>query len=351
MTNIENKNIPAGTRDLIYEECIAPKEIEATLFSLYSKLGYQPVSTPVLEYYSTFNHGLQDIKEESIFKFSGMNGKTVALRPDNTSPILRVAMSKLKDEPLPLKLCYSQDVFRNITAFHAKRSQMLQSGIEIIGGDSVEEDIRCIFTALESLGACSNNYKLEIGHAGFIDALLDKFSLDSEEKDELRDFMSAKNSSEFPFASVLGNKEAVALAQNVQRLFGGIEIIEKAEKLAMGNEKAMAILNYIKYIVNVFIEAGYGDMIIIDLGIIQKIDYYTGLVFKGYVEGIGEAVLSGGRYDNLLLSFGSSLSACGFGLNISELALLHNSEAHASVNMSFSGGADDVIAAKAYLKG
>ena len=351
MTNVENKNIPAGTRDLIYEECIAQREIEDKLLSLYRKLGYNPISTPVLEYYSTFNHGLQDIKEESIFKFSGMNGKTVALRPDNTSPILRVAMSKLKDEALPLKLCYSQDVFRNITAFHAKRSQMLQSGIEIIGGDSVEEDIRCIFTALESLGACSDNYKLEIGHAGFIDALLDKFSLDSDEKDELRDFMSAKNSSEFPFASVLNNKEAVALAQSVQRLFGGIEIIEKAEKLAIGNEKAMAILDYIKYIVNVFIEAGYGDMIIIDLGIIQKIDYYTGLVFKGYVEGIGEAVLSGGRYDNLLLSFGSSLSACGFGLNISELALLQDTEEIKDVNLSFASGAKDVIKAKAYLLG
>ena len=141
MTNVENKNIPAGTRDLLYEECIAEREIEGKLFALYSKLGYQPVSTPVLEYNSTFNHGLQDIKEESIFKFSGMNGKTIALRPDNTSPMLRVAMSKLKDEPLPLKLCYSQDVFRNITAFHAKRSQMLQSGIEIIGGETKEEDI------------------------------------------------------------------------------------------------------------------------------------------------------------------------------------------------------------------
>ena len=303
----------------------------------------------MLEYYSTFADSKKNIKEETIFRFSDMDGKTIALRPDNTSPMLRVATSKLKDEPLPLKLCYSQEVFRNTVAFHAKRSQMLQSGIEIIGGSCSEEDIRCIFTALECLNACNGQYKLEIGHAGFFDALISKYSLNESDKENLRNYIAAKNSGEYPFSTAFNNSMAVQLASVLQRLFGGVEVIEKAEALIEGNTEAKAILDYIKDTVQIFIDAGYGDRIIIDLGMVQKINYYTGLVFKGYVEGVGEAVLSGGRYDNLLSGFGSNLSACGFGLNISELSALCEVETKEAPPLSFKNGAKDIEIAKNYL--
>ncbi len=339
------KNIPSGTRDLIYEEAIAPKIIEDSLLSIFFKLGYKPISTPVLEYLSTFNYERNDINEESIFRFSDIDGKTVALRADNTSPVVRVAMSKLKDETLPLLLCYSQEVFRNTSAFHAKRRQMLQSGVEIIGGISSEEDLRCIFTALETLKACGGGAKLEIGHASFFEALVSEYGINEEDKENLRNYIAAKNSGEYPFTTALKNQKAVELAAKLQRLFGGAEIIEKAEALAAGNTRALEILGYIKNIVATFTEAGYGDMIIIDLGIVQKIDYYTGIVFKGYIDGVGEAVLSGGRYDNLLEAFGSPLSACGFGLNVSAVAELEKSELKNVTPPSFSGGVSDILRA------
>ncbi len=349
MKNI--KNIPAGSRDLIYEEAVAPRQIEDKLLTLFYKLGYKPVSTPELEYYTTFNHDKCDINEESVFRFSDMDGRTVALRPDNTSPVARVAMSKLKDEALPLTLCYSQNVFRNRTAFHAKRSQMLQAGVEIIGGDMREEDIRCIFTALESLKACGEGAKLEIGHASFFEALVSEYGLDGEDTDNLRTYIAAKNSGGYPFTTALKNPRAVELASKLQRLYGDISVLDEAQKLALGNDKAMDILSQIKYTVDIFTEAGYGDMLLIDLGIVQKIEYYTGIVFCGYVAGIGEAVLSGGRYDSLLETFGSDLSACGFGLNISALAELSSVALPDIKKPSFSNGAEDIIAAAALLSG
>lgn len=349
MKNI--KNIPAGSRDLIFEEAVAPIRIENKLLSLFYKLGYKPVSTPVLEYYTTFNHDKSDIKEESIFRFSDMDGKTVALRPDNTSAVARVAMSKLKDEALPLTLCYSQDVFRNCAAFHAKRSQMLQAGVEIIGGDKCEEDLRCIFTALEALNASGNGAKLEIGHATFFEALASEYGLDGDDKENLRTYIAAKNSGEYPFTTALKNPKAVELACKLQRLYGDISVMDEAQRLAQGNKNALAILDEIRCIVDTFTEAGYGDMLLIDLGIVQKIEYYTGIVFRGYVDGIGEAVLSGGRYDSLLEAFGSNLSACGFGLNISALAELFPAEFNESEKPSFSGGVKDIIAAKSLLRG
>ncbi|MBQ7358072.1 MAG: ATP phosphoribosyltransferase regulatory subunit [Clostridia bacterium] len=348
MKNI--KNIPAGSRDLIYEEAVAPRQIEDKLLSLFYKLGYKPVSTPVLEYYTAFNHDKSDIKEESIFRFSDMDGKTVVLRPDNTSPIARVAMSKLKDETLPLTLCYSQEVFRNRAAFHAKRSQMLQAGVEIIGGESREEDIRCIFTALEALKASGNGAKLEIGHASFFEALVSEYGLDENDTENLRMYIAAKNSGEYTFTTALKNPKAVELAGKLQRLYGGISVIDEAQKLAYGNKNALAILEEIRYIVDVFTQAGYGEMLLIDLGIVQKIEYYTGIVFRGYVDGIGEAVLSGGRYDSLLDAFGSDLSACGFGLNISALSELSPATLPETKKLSFENGAKDIIAAAEYLK-
>ena len=349
MKNI--KNIPAGSRDLIYEETVAPRQIEDKLLKLFYKLGYKPVSTPVLEYYTTFNHDKCDINEESIFRFSDMDGRTIVLRPDNTSPVARVAMSKLKDEALPLTLCYSQNVFRNRTAFHAKRSQMLQAGVEIIGGDAREEDLRCIFTALESLKACGEGAKLEIGHASFFEALVSEYGLDGEDTENLRTYIAAKNSGEYPFTTALKNPKAVELAGKLQRLYGDISVIDEAQKLALGNKKATDILSQIKYIIDVFTEAGYGDMLLIDLGIVQKIEYYTGIVFRGYVSDIGEAVLSGGRYDSLLETFGSELSACGFGLNVSALAELSPATLPDIKKTSFANGAKDIIAASALLSG
>ncbi len=348
MKNI--KNIPAGCRDLIFEEAIAPRQIEDKLLNLFYKLGYKPVDTPVLEYYTTFNHDRCDIKEESIFRFSDMDGRTVVLRPDNTSPVARVAMSKLKDEELPLTLCYSQNVFRNRVAFHAKRSQMLQAGVEIIGGDSREEDIRCIFTALEALKACGSQAKFEIGHAFFFEALVSEYGLDEDDTENLRTYIASKNSGEYPFTTALKNPKAVELARELQGLFGDASIIEKAKKLTVGNVKANTILDEIQYFVDVFTEAGYGDMLLIDLGMVQKIEYYTGIVFRGFISGIGEAVLSGGRYDSLLEAFGSELSACGFGLNVSAIAELFPTTLADVQKPSFANGADDIISAKKLLK-
>ena len=344
------KNIPSGTRDLIYEEALIPRKIEDALLEIFLRLGYKPVSTPELEYYKTFDHDKNDINEESIFRFSDMDGKTLALRPDNTSPVVRVAMSKLKDESLPMMLCYSQNVFRNIKAFHAKRSQMLQCGVEIIGGNPIEEDMRCIFTALEALKICGKKVKLEIGHASFFDALISEFDIDDEDKINLRTYIAAKNSGGYPFTTALKNQKAVELASCLQRLFGTTEVLERAQKLAYGNQKASEILDHIRKTVDEFTKAGYGDLLIIDLGIVQKIDYYTGLVFRGYVDGIGEAVLSGGRYDDLLSAFGSNFSACGFGLNISAVSELHTATLPEYSPVSFSKGAEDIVKAARYLQ-
>ena len=145
--------------------------------------------------------------------------------------------------------------------------------------------------------------------------------------------------------------EAVELAAILPRLCGGADVLKKARELAEGNERALAILSYLESIYQAFSDAGYGERIIIDLGIVQNIDYYTGLVFKGYQGGIGEEVLSGGRYDNLLGSFGYPLPACGFALNLSEAAAAKEKPAAPDAfPIDFKAGSQDIRRAGEYLK-
>ena len=100
-------------------------------------------------------------------------------------------------------------------------------------------------------------------------------------------------------------------------LFGGEEVFGRAELLAGDNAEALSSLGYLKQIYSALCAAGYKDKILIDLGIVHALDYYTGTVFRGYMEGAGESVLAGGRYDKLISRFDADVPATGFGVNIS----------------------------------
>ena len=348
--DIIEKYTPSGTRDLIYEEAFAEKELENKLYRLYLTLGYKPIETPVLEYYDVFNHEQRYIPDQTIYKFTDNEGKLVALRPDNTSPVVRVALSKLKDESLPLLLCYSQPVFRNNLAFHAKRDQILQCGVELIGGETPETDLRCLFTALQTLNASGSFYKLELGHAGFFDALITDYALSENEIADLRSFISARNSGGYAFTLNMTNPAAVSLARELPRLCGSPDrVLPRARVLAKGRPGAQKILDELETTCSMLTEAGYGTSLILDLGIVQVINYYTGIVFRGYLDGVGEAVLSGGRYDHLLAGFGSDLGACGFGFNISEAAKVNPRQLPPSVPLSFADGVNSLKDAQRVL--
>lgn len=321
------KNIPDGMRDLVYGEIKTVKELGERLLGLYQKRGYAEAVTPTIEYFDVFNIENRIIAEESMFKTTDKSGKLVVLRPDNTTPMARFAAARLKNAPKPIKLCYNQNVFRIMHGYSGKRSEFTQTGIEIIGGDTFKADIECLTEAIASLreiGAyCGENkYKLEIGHAGFAKALLESLDLGGEEKELALEYVEAKNSSKIEFLnSGRGNlEEAIGLIRKIPRLFGSKEIIDKARELCRGVPDANSALDYLSEIYSVLETAGLADNVTIDLSIVHEMEYYTGLVFKGYIIGAGEAVLGGGRYDTLLENFGDKTGATGFGVNVSVIA-------------------------------
>jgi len=311
-----NMNTPYGTRDVIFEELTQRRKNENKLFELYLERGFLPVETPSIEYFDVFDTAARFISQENMFKMTGLDGKLIVMRPDSTAPIARLVSSKLRDMPKPLKLQFSQRVFRQSDN---SKNELLQSGVEIIGGDSGENDLLALFTALESLKRCSDTYekyKIEIGHSMLFDSLTGKLDLNDDQKKILKKYVSTRNSSGYPFFE---DTEALGVARQLISLCGGIDVMDRAYELAKGNAAATEILDSIKKVYLACVDAGYGDNIILDLGMVQGIDYYTGIIFRGYTEKAGCAVLSGGRYDGLYRNFGLDFGACGFAVNLTEL--------------------------------
>ncbi|MHC1694570.1 MAG: ATP phosphoribosyltransferase regulatory subunit [Eubacteriales bacterium] len=312
-------NIPEGTRDLIFDETVYINSLVQSFTGVYERLGFNQIMTPTLEYYDLFDTEGQ-LPQESMYKLFDGSSRILVLRPDNTTPMARVAASKLRGVSLPLNIYYNQSVYRINGDYSGRQREQLQSGIEIIGLDGINSTVACISTALEILKVTGLSFKLEIGHIGYYKAVVKSLQLDGESEEQVKDYISAKNDASQGLDKLGLTKRQSEVISSFPTLFGGYEVIEKARELAGDNSEAQSCLDEVYTLYSAFQQAGYGDNILIDLGIIHNLDYYTGCVFRGYVEGAGEHVLSGGRYDNLIGGFGMDCPAAGFGVNVNKIA-------------------------------
>ncbi len=303
---ITNQNTPEGTRDIIFDEVMLYTGITDRLSHVFELNGFRRVSTPVIEYYDVFDAD-QSIRQESMYKLTDMSGRLVVLRADNTTPMARVAATKLKLLSHPQKLYYNQSIYRINNGWTGRRSEILQSGIEIIGATGIKSDLICINTAIQSLSALGPNYKIELGHVGYYNAMIKELGLDDQETKRLRTYVERKN---------INKISGYDKISKIPLLYGGREVFDRALALSESNSEATGALKYIQSLYDTFCEAGCEEHVMVDMGIVHNIDYYTGTVFRGYIEGAGEPVLTGGRYDNLMENFGESCPATGFAVNV-----------------------------------
>ncbi|MGI6665420.1 MAG: ATP phosphoribosyltransferase regulatory subunit [Christensenellaceae bacterium] len=315
--NRYNKNIPEGTRDILYEDAARMRDIAARFSAVYESEGFSPIMTPALEYYDTFDYTGQSIRQEEMYKLTDNYGRLIVLRPDNTTPTARIIATKLKEAPLPLKLYYNQNVYRINADYSGRRSEFMQSGIEFAGINGVKSDLFCLSTALKTLSALELDFKIEIGHVGFSEALIASLALSTEEAATVRDYVNTKNTVMLGF---LKTEKDLTMIKQLPMLYGGEEVLEKAAKIGAGNEEALRALETVRMLYKSLNESAFKGRIMIDLGITRSIEYYTGVVFRGYIEGSGEAVLSGGRYDKLIRSFDYDIPATGFAINVCMVA-------------------------------
>lgn len=315
-----SKITPEGTKDLLFEECLANRTVSSILGNVFSHRGFHEVLTPGIEFYDLFSESISGIPMEYMFKMSDSKGRLMVMRPDSTLPIARMVTTRLKNEPHPLRLYYNQRVYRYNPGLTGRSNEVMQTGIELIGAKGKRADLEVITTAIEALSKCVPDFRIELGHAGFFKALAQKLPVSDSEREDIRFFIESKNYSALNSAlDSLEQTQAVNVIRKLPRLFGGIEVLDEAYALC-DDEDALKALDYVREIYNDLSKYHLGDRLIIDLGLVQRNDYYSNIVFSGYVEGSGEPVLIGGRYDNLLDSFDAPAPAIGFGINVDSLS-------------------------------
>lgn len=309
-------------RDFTVDECKRRNKIIETITERFSKWGYSEVSTPIVEYYKTFNHKTQDLKEEEMYKFFDSRGRILVLRPDMTVPVARLVNTKLKDMKLPLKLFYNAEVFRVHESFEGKRNEYLDSGIELIGASGEKTDLEVLVTALEVLKALDTKkeFKLEIGNVNILKSALKDMNLSIDNQNKVIELINKKSLTSLReyLDDIEIRKEYKEFLNKFPWLFGGYEMIKKAKGLAFNED----MKKNIEYLENLYLnlqKLGYEKYLSVDISMVPRVNYYSGIIFKGYVKEIGSTVIRGGRYDNLLESFGKSIPAIGFSVDVNLL--------------------------------
>lgn len=310
-------NTPEGTRDRLFAECLERRQVQNRLTGLFRRRGYREVITPEVEYYDLFLQSGSPPPQQTMWSLTERSGRILVMRPDCTTPIARVAATKLQSLPLPQRLYYDETVFRAGHAHDGGSSEIAQCGVEMIGAFGKKADLEMISMAVDSLADCGvKEFHIELGHAGFFRVLAGRMEMPEGELERMRSYIEGKN-----FAALndllepYQEQPSCEALRRLPYLFGGAETLDEAEELAGESEP----LEYLRQLYGELGAAGYGQYIRFDLGLVHQIDYYTGVVFRGYAEGAARPVLSGGRYDALVERFGRQAEANGFAVDVDAL--------------------------------
>ena len=319
-----NYKLPKGVQDTLVKECYAKNKVTEKLRRAFSSYGYNEIAPPAIEYMNLFTEGSKGVSVKELFKFTDNDGSILALRPDFTLPIARIVATKLSEE-LPVKLCYFGNCFKMNEKEYSYR-EFYQAGAELIGSDSLYADYEIITLAIKCLlNSGLKDFQIDIGNVGYVKGILSDLKLESEAEEEIITVIGKKN--------MLGLKEIakkykipathLELLNQLPLTFGDREILLKAEKKALNSISKEALERLIS-LDKLLCENGYGKYVTYDLGLINSISYYSGIVFKGISVHFGSPLLSGGRYDNLLAGFGKDLPAIGFAVGMEHLMLALN---------------------------
>lgn len=316
---------PNGVNDVLPSECAVKKEIENTIWTVFASFGYKEVETPSFEYYDCYSGERGQITQEKLYKFFDEQGRILALRPDFTTSIARMAATKAANNITPARYMYTGSVYRAEHTEGVRNREITQSGIELIGSYSSKADAEVIAAAMEAVTALGiEEFSMEIGQVGFFNGLVKQLGLDESTTEMLRESIDSKNS---PSIKNIVNELDIAedikqLMIDLPYLFGGADIIERADVSGL-NETSKAALDNLREIYDLLTFYGFEQYISLDLGMLQSIDYYTGSIFKCYTRGVGFPIAAGGRYDNLMGGFGANKGAVGCAMGINRIMQIY----------------------------
>ena len=313
------------TRALRREE-----RITLTLRALYEQYGFRKYRMGKFEEYELYMENKSFLKNPNIITFHDLDGRLMALKPDVT---LSIAKNTRANPSSSEKVYYLENVYW-LEKQSGGYKEVSQLGLESIGRLDALSYYEVLCLAQETLAAISGSHWMQMSHIGFWVALLDGLSIEEGQRKELFSCIHGKRLHELrallegagvaPFA--------VELIMQAASLCGEFtETLAAARRIAISNGMTNA-LNELETVYGLLKEKGCADRMLLDFSLVNDCDYYDGLIFQGYVEGVPRALLFGGYYGKLLRKFGRNLDAIGFAVYMNELDVLFRSQRGADVD-------------------
>ncbi len=315
---------PEGVRDIYNSEAKRKLVLQDSLSSAMEEYGYDPIQTPSFEFFDIFSRDIGTTPSKDLYKFFDKDGETLVLRPDMTPSVARCAAKYYMEDDRPLRFYYLGNTFvNNHGSYQGRLNETTQIGAELIGDPGVEADAEIVALISDCLLKSGlNNFQISIGQVDFFKSLLDSAGVEAEDEATLRELISKKNF--FGVEEFLDEKhypeEVSRILKRLPNMFGNREVLKEAKSLT-DDKRALVSIERLEQLYNVLSVYGLESRVSFDLGMLSKYKYYTGIIIKAYTYGLGEPIVTGGRYDKLLSSFGKSAAAVGFVIGVDQLML------------------------------
>lgn len=312
---------PEGVRDLYGTEFAGRQKTIHRIHKQMHLYGYEDIKTPTFEFFDVFSKEIGTTPSRELYKFFDKEGNTLVLRPDFTPSVARCVAKYYMEDNAPIRFCYKGSAFSNTSSLQGKLKETTQMGAELINYGSVEADGEMIALLVDALLAAGlKEFQITVGNVEYFKGMCERAGIDEETEYTLREYLSGKN---LYAAEDLLKSRGIEKDQRNQFL-RITEFISTRDGLVRNldsapGERARAALQRLIDLYDVLDAYGASDHISFDLSLLSKYHYYTGIIFKGYTYGTGDAIATGGRYDTLLSHFGKEAPAIGFMIQIDSL--------------------------------
>ena len=287
------------------------------LRKLYLRHGYSHYRVSKFEEYDLYAKNKSFLVSENLLTFTDTNGKLMALKPDVTLSIIKNVVADVKSS---YKLYYDEHVYRTTSGGDGFR-EITQTGLESIGNIDLFAESEVLMLAMKSLESISENFLLDVSHMRLLEGLLENMGIDPSDMSDIFALVGSKNVSGI---RALCRKYEIA-SEEIEKLctltamYLPIEKALESVKPYIAGEKMQAAFEELSGICELIREYGIADKLYLDLSIVNDMNYYDGIIFKGFVNGIPDSILSGGRYDRLMERFGKKMGAVGFAVYLDKL--------------------------------
>jgi ATP phosphoribosyltransferase regulatory subunit len=298
------------------EEKILKSEEKAVfaLRALYRQHGYLPYKMSKFEEYEYYIRNKDFLVSDRIITFNDTNGKLLALKPDVTLSIIK------NGEDIPgckQKVYYNENVYRVSDNTHQFK-EIMQAGLECIGDIDLYDIFEAVSLAAQSLALISEDFVLQISHLGILSSVLDAVCPDKKFQQEAIGYIESKNAHDLTRLCREYEVNEALLVQFISAYGQRSKVIAMLEGMSCGQ----AALQELKALSSLLDTLPYSDRIIFDFSVVNNMNYYNGIVFRGFLSGICEGVLAGGQYDKLMQKLERRAGAIGFALYLDLLEQL-----------------------------